>query len=341
MNRRELLTAVGVGATGLVGFAGDRRATAKQDTQTTRTTTEDDEFSGIDSSAERPFATLSVGARAGVQNPENNRSHAVRVWNDSDSARSIGLVLSRAEDGDGGTDAGTDGALVDRQVEFPADGYLTMRLLEPAGYALTVTPGGDGGGMATATTTVASSAGETVRIPRAQFDCNDSATEVAVTADGQVKSRTVTTGQSCPPDVTDRTFTAFAGSCGSASEASVSFADESVAVSGAIRAPNPCYGARLVGVSVPSADTLRIAVATTEPAAGVCAQCVASVEYEAVLAVRDRLPETVEVGHRHDGQTETVATVTRGDETTGGGTTTGEGTTTDTGATTGGETSTE
>ncbi|WP_276300341.1 hypothetical protein [Halorussus lipolyticus] len=307
MNRRELLTAVGVRATGIVGFAGDRRATAKQDTQTTQTTTEDEGFSGIDSSAERPFATISVGSRAGVRNPENNQPHAVRVWNDSDSARTVALVLSRdgvgGETGAGGG-TGSDGALVDRQVEFPADGYLTMRLLEPAGYALTVTPGGGAGGA------------ETIRIPRAQFDCNDSATEVGVTPDGQVKSRTVTTEVGCPPEVTDRTFTAFAGSCGSASEASVSFADESVTVSGAIRTPNPCYGARLADVSVSSADTLRVVVATTEPSAGVCAQCVASVEYEAVLGVRDRLPETVEVVHRHDGQTETVATVTRGEETT-------------------------
>lgn len=322
MNRRELLAAVGVGATGMVGLLGNGATGAEQDATTTettnQTTTAGEGFTGIDSSAERPFATISVGSREAVQNPENNQPHVVRVWNDSDEARTIGLRLVRG--------AGRESALVDRQVEFPADGYLTLRLLEPANYALTIQPGGDGT-TATSTATATASAGETIEIPRSQFDCNDSTTEVAVTADAQVKHTTVTTEIGCPPEVTDRTFTSLAGSCGSASEASVSFAEDSVEVSGSVRAPNPCYGAQLADVSVSSDDTLRVTVTTTEPTAGVCAQCVASIEYEADLTFRDRVPETVEVVHRTMGGTETVATVTRGATTTVPGTTTASETT--------------
>ncbi|WP_135825487.1 hypothetical protein [Halorussus ruber] len=303
MNRRELLAAVGVGATGIAGFVGGRGASARQGTRTTTpsTTTESDGFTGIDSSAERPFAAISVGSREGVRNPENNKAHAVRVWNDSNSARTIGLLLSRGDWGD------AESPLIDRQIEFPADGYLTLRLLEPASYALAVSSGGG--------------TSEPVQIPRAQFDCNDSQTDVAVTEDGQVESVTTTTEIGCPPEVTDRTFTALAGSCGSESEASVSFAEESVGVSGAIRAPNPCYGAELAEVAVSSADTLRVVVGTTEPTASVCAQCIANVRYEADLQFRDRVPGTVEVVHARGDQTETVATVTRDGATTGRGTT--------------------
>jgi len=83
-------------------------------------------------------------------------------------------------------------------------------------------------------------------------------------------------------------------------------------VSGSIRVPNPCYGARLADVSIPDADTLRVTVAATEPSGGVCVQCVGTVEYAADLRFRDSVPRTVEVVHRRDGQSAVVATATRG-----------------------------
>jgi hypothetical protein len=320
MNRRELLAAVGAGATGVAGLLGVQARGAGRDGEATTTTTTSagEGFTGIESAADRPFARISVGTRAGVRDPENNQPHAVRVWNDSDRARAIGLRLVR--DGESGT------AVLDRRVEFPADGYLTLRLLEPGDYALTVPPGAetsdetmDGAttagtaGAATSTTTARGRAtgGATVAIPRAQFDCNDSRTDVRVAADGGVRWETVTTEESCPPEMVERTFTAFRGTCGSADDAAVSFDAQSVAVSGSIRAPNPCYGAELAEVAVPSADSLRVVVATTEPTAEVCAQCVASIEYRADLAFRDRVPGTVEVVHRRGDETETVASVTR------------------------------
>ncbi|UPV73070.1 hypothetical protein M0R89_10960 [Halorussus limi] len=349
MHRRELLGVVGAGATGLAGLLGTRTRGAERDAEvtatgpTTRATTTSDGrgFAGVQSSADRPFATISVGTRAGVRNPENNRPHAIRVWNDSDRARTIGLRLVRRGD--------QRGAALDRRIEFPADGYLTIRLLEPGDYALAVRPGAgtsDGAnGTATtdaATTARATASGGTVEVSRARFDCNDSRTDVAVTADGRVRSETVTTEAECPPEVVSRTFTAFSGSCGSADDANVSFGERSVEVSGSIRVPNPCYGAKLAGVAAPSADTLRVTVATTEPAAGVCTQCVGTVEYAADLRFRDRVPRTVEVVHRRDGGSATVATATRGSatattrsgQTTSGSerTTGGEQTTTATGA---------
>lgn len=320
MNRRELLGAVGLGATGIAGFVGkragsavgqDNQSTQSTETTTRQTTTADEEFAGIDSERDQPFATISVGSREAVENPENNQPHAIRVWNDSDSSRSIGLRLVR--DGD------DESALVDRVVEFPPDGYLMLDLLEPADYTLAVRPDEETG----------SQDGETIQIPRSQFDCNDSRTDVAVMTDGAVKFETITTEIGCPPEVTALAFVAVGGSCGSADEASVSFAEESVEVSGFIRTPNPCYGAELAEVSFPSADTVRVTIGTTEPMVGVCAQCIGTIDYEADLTFRDRVPGTVEVVHQRDGETETVATVTRGATTTVPGTTTAPGTTTE------------
>ena len=311
MRRRKLLGAVGLGATGMTGLLGNGTTSAGQDTETSTTTTAaGDEFTGIDSAADRPFARISVGSRQGVQNPENNRAHLIRVWNDSDESRTIGLTLTR---GSGGAGSGGDGGpLLDRQFEFPADGYLTLRLFEPASYRLRVRTG-DG--------TPAE-----IEVPRARFDCNDSWTDVAVAPQGRVKSETVTTEVGCPPEVVSRSFTQLRGACGSANRANVSFDEESVTVRGSIQVPNPCYGARLADVSVTGEDTLRVTVATTEPKAGICTQCLAHVEYRADLAFRDRVPGTVSVVHRADGETKTVARVTRG----GGATTTAGGETAET-----------
>ena len=133
-----------------------------------------------------------------------------------------------------------------------------------------------------------------------------------VAPDGTVQSITTATEVGCPPEEVGRTFTAFRGSCGSADDAGVAFAESSVEVSGSIRVPNPCYGARLADVSIPDADTLRVTVAATEPSDGVCVQCVGTVEYAADLRFRDSVPRTVEVVHRRDGQSAVVATATRG-----------------------------
>ncbi|WP_137283621.1 hypothetical protein [Halorussus salinisoli] len=320
MNRRELLGTVGAGATGMAGLLGARARASGQETETTTTASDGQEFTGIDSSADRPFATISVGSREGVRNPENNRPHAIRIWNDSGEARTVGLRLFR------GGEAGT--AILDRRVEFPADGYLTLRLSEPGEYALPLRPGG-----ATTTATDGASTGGTVAVPRSRFDCNDSRTDVRVAPDGAVQSVTISTEIGCPPEVVDRTFTAFSGSCGSADEASVGFGEASVRISGSIRAPTPCHGARLAGVALPSADTLRVTVATTESEADVCAQCVGTVAYRADLGFRDRVPGTVEVVHQRGDEAETVATVSRGEGSTTEAGTTSVRTTTDAEAT--------
>lgn len=323
MHRRELLGALGLGAVGAAGLvgspadgAGEAAGTTTDGTTAGGTPSQGNDFDGIDSSADRPFAAITVGSRAGVRNPENNRPHLVRVWNDSDRARGLRLELRR---GDGSVP-------VDRGVEFPADGYLSLRLFDPASYELTVSAVGGGataGTDATASTasgtttsatatSSADAAGETIRIPRTLFDCNDSRTDVRVGPDGAVASETVATEIGCPPAVVDRSFTAFRGTCGAADEAAVSFGEGSVAVEGSIRAPNPCHAARLADVAVTGPDELRVAVATVEPEAGYCAQCVGTVEYRADVGFRDRVPATVTVVHRGADATRTVATVSRG-----------------------------
>lgn len=357
MYRRELLGTVGSGTVGLAGLLGIRARGTGGDTETDETTTREtttsetatretatsettretatnettdrgEPFDGIESSADRPFATISVGRRTSVRNAGNDRPHAIRVWNDSDRARTLGLRLARGGESDGVGRSDESSAALDRQVEFPPDGYLTVELLEPGDYALAVAPSDAGRDEAL------------VEIPRSRFDCKDSRTDVRVAPDGTLRSATTATEIGCPPEVVGETFTAFRGACGSADDASVTFADGTVAVSGSIRVPNPCYGARLADVSIPDGDTLRVTVAATDPSGGACIQCVGSVEYAADLRFRDRVPETVEVVHRRDGQSTVVTTVTRGgssgDETTArDGTTTRDETTTRDGTTTG------
>lgn len=291
MNRRELLGVVGLGAVGITGFVGGSADNGSQDTETTTeatTTTAGEAFEGIRSSADQPFAEIAVGTREGVRKPDNNLPHLVRVWNDADRDRTVGLTLVR----DGGP------ALLDREFEFAADGFLTVRLLEPGNYSLEVRPGGG--------------AAAAVEVPRARFDCNDSWTDVAVTAAGRVKSETVTTEIGCAPEVSARTFTQFRGTCGSANDAGVTFTDESVTVQGSIRAPTPCHSAELSEVSVADADTLRLTVVTTEPSTDSCVQCVGTVKYRADFQFRDQVPETVEAFHASGESSELVASVTRG-----------------------------
>jgi hypothetical protein len=303
MNRRDLLATIGTGAVGIADPINVRKRGRGQETPTAESTPTSDGFDGIASTADQPFATILVGSRQGVRNPENNQPHTLRIWNDAESARSIGLRLFR-----GGTGAT---AALDRTVEFPADGYLTLRLLEPAEYGLSVSPGGRGDDTATENGTT----GERIAVPRQRFDCNDSVTEIAVGEDGTVRFRTVSTEIGCAPEVVGQIFTAFQGDCGSRDTADVGFGDGSVELDGAIQAPTPCYGAELAEVAVTGPDEVRVTIATTEPTADICVECIGSIEYDAVLTFRDRVPARVTVRHQRGDEVATVAQVTRDDAT--------------------------
>ncbi len=113
--------------------------------------------------------------------------------------------------------------------------------------------------------------------------------------------------------VADAQFEARDASCGTeTNEASVAreTAESRVVVEGTISAPDPCHTATLGEVTYDAAaDEVRVPVSTEErPDADVCTQCIAEIEYRAVVAFRGGLPATVVVSHDDEVVAEASAT---------------------------------
>lgn len=90
------------------------------------------------------------------------------VWNDTDAALSVNLVLT------------ADGATVlNDEYEFDADANLALELRAPRSYELTVRAGD-----------------REKTVPLSHTDCNDSATDVVIRDDG-IEYSTTTTELAC------------------------------------------------------------------------------------------------------------------------------------------------
>ena len=303
MQRRQVLATLGTSAalatagclSGGPGDGGNSDTTTTPDDPTTdeptnTTTPEEPEW---DPGLEAPFETISAGTREGVAFPDNNRAHAIRVWNQADTARQFTLQVRTPE-----------ADRLETSVEFPADGWLRLVLNVPASYTLSITVDG-------------TQAGE-VSVSRSTFDCNDSGTDVIVTPAAEVHSRTFSTMMGCPgPSVADQSFSVQQGSCDLTDEASVDFADEAVEVSGRVKTPNPCYGLELQSVELLDAeanedgtdDVLEVVIAATEQQSDMCTQCVGSVPYTATVTMEHEYPSNVRVIHESMDETRTVRTV--------------------------------
>lgn len=114
-------------------------------------------------------------------------------------------------------------------------------------------------------------------------------------------------------DLADAQFEVRDVACGTeTNEASVTreAAESQVVVEGTISAPDPCHTAKLGEVTFdPETGEARVPVTTEErPDADVCSQCIAEIEYRAVLAFRDGLPATVVVTHDGEAVAESTAT---------------------------------
>jgi hypothetical protein len=120
-----------------------------------------------------PFGVLAVGDRQFVP-PPRAEPHSIRVWNDSSSRRLVSLKLV----------VGSSNTVFSRDVEFPAGGVFAVDLVEPASYRLVLGSDADE---------------HAVDVDAAQFDCNSSATDVAVRADWSVDERTISTTMGCGP----------------------------------------------------------------------------------------------------------------------------------------------
>ena len=120
----------------------------------------------VDSTDSKPFRAFTVGDRGDVANPDNNLPHQIWVWNDTDEEREIVVALTAGE-----------ATVLDETRKFSARATLAIELADPRPYELTVRAG---------------DRERTVEIPRSQFDCNDSATDVIVRSDEILKGMTTT-----------------------------------------------------------------------------------------------------------------------------------------------------
>ncbi|MFC4550166.1 MULTISPECIES: hypothetical protein [Halorussus] len=99
-----------------------------------------------------------------------HKTHVVAVWNDTEAALSVALVLT------------TDGTtLLDRTVELDPGQPGLVELREPRAYELTIRAG---------------DRAETVTVERSRLDCNNSATDVLVGPEN-VETSTITTSMAC------------------------------------------------------------------------------------------------------------------------------------------------
>ncbi|WP_439028404.1 hypothetical protein [Haloarchaeobius sp. DT45] len=100
--------------------------------------------------------------------------------------------------------------------------------------------------------------------------------------------------------------------CGSGMDATVTFADSGVDVSGSVVASTPCHEAVLQDATFAAeSKTLTVTVGVQDDGSDACTQCIAVVEYAATLGFTNGLPETVEVVHDSQGKTTTVTTKSR------------------------------
>ena len=117
-----------------------------------------------DLSAESTAATLAVG-RGGDHHP-------VWVWNVTDRNRDVAVEIGGEADAK---------PWFRGNYALDADANLVVDLRDPWNYAITVEVG---------------ERSETVKIPESWFDCNASATDVAIRGDG-IESRSISTTMKC------------------------------------------------------------------------------------------------------------------------------------------------
>ncbi len=254
-----------------------------------------DEGTGWGPETEEPFERLSIGTHDDLDFPDNNRPHTVRVWNDADEARSITLSLH-----------GRGDVVLERTFEYPADGWVKIRLVKPASYEFAVAVEEESAG--------------TVDVDRTRFDCNGSWTSVVVNGEGAVDSTTGSTMVACPgPEAGEPSFSQGDGECGSGGEASVEFAGEAVNVAGTVRTPTPCHDLALESADLRNAeehsdgtdDVLVVTVTTDGTPDGPCTDCIGAVDYEATVPFEHQYPSNVRVVHSSMDEDRTVHETSR------------------------------
>lgn len=176
MRRRSCLALLaGTLGTGCLSNASPGN-TSERDPSTTPDRTDADDDSP--ESDDDPFESVTVGDPANVSDTKNNRPHSVSVTN-AGPARTIAVEINR-----GPATRDPLRPALDASYEFPAGGWLTVELVEPASYDvhLSVPDSGQAHSFA---------------IDRSWFDCNHSAHRVTVPATGVVEVTNVSTTMAC------------------------------------------------------------------------------------------------------------------------------------------------
>jgi hypothetical protein len=117
-----------------------------------------------------------------------------------------------------------------------------------------------------------------------------------------------------PPALVEQSLSVTGGECGNGQDdASASFGDGRVEITGTISARDRCQGARVQSATYDvDADRLSVTV-ETEKAGDVCAQCISDVYYEATFSFEGELPGSLVLTHERRGRTRTVLKTTRGE----------------------------
>jgi len=98
--------------------------------------------------------------------------------------------------------------------------------------------------------------------------------------------------------------------CGTDNTAAVSFTEGGASVTGTIPVSDPCHEAVFADVSL-SDGALTVTMAAEEADADACQQCLGVVEYSAGFETENGVPSSVTVRHDAQGETTTVADVSR------------------------------
>lgn len=222
----------------------------------------------------RTFGSVTIGNRDAVAAPDENRPHSLQLWNDLDAERPVRIRITEG-----------DATRFDETQTFPRNEVLEIELLEPGEYHVAIYVDEGVAGQFT--------------VPRSQFDCNTSFTEIRLTPSGSIQRRTVATEIACYPRVNQTRFVIDDRACGADDEARVTFESDGVSVRGQLEVPTPCNGAALADAHViPEEETLRIAIETTPPLPNeTCVKCLGVIDYRATVMFQGSGVSTVAVYH--------------------------------------------
>jgi|AntDeeMinimDraft_6_1070357.scaffolds.fasta_scaffold00063_8 hypothetical protein len=300
MRRRDLLagtTGAVCGLAGCIGSTFDRLRSDRPGTGGDESATDSSADTDRTESESRSDETIEVGDPDEVPFLDAHPPHEFELRNEGEAARTISASIT-VEGNDEGEDDGDNAhgsdrdVLLERDFDLAAGDAITLVLVEPRSYAITVTTSSDDG---------TSEATVTDGIDRSPFDCTRSRTTLTLSETG-TQTESTSTSISCPtPVVADASLEVGERECAGGTDedgATVEFADETVIVDGDITIPTPCHGLSLAETEYDERrDVLAITVGVGEQEGDTCIDCLGAADYAARIDLEGRYPERVDVHH--------------------------------------------